>query len=239
MNSAAYFLASFATSVIAEMFHLPASVKPGAIFSMRTLVLLIALVWPAFAAATELHYNTVVRIASAGEEVDFADFRYVRPILQLSHRGARSLPPEASVRIGAGPGAITLYPDPLGAIEWPIRRDLIIGNPPVTSVPNDLVAAGRIRVAATPAISLEPATIAEMVVEYERFTSGLAFMKRIAAPDAEDLLVIASGPITATSTAGRWEASDGRLRIPLRDATRAPLRFSAVPILVLLDLELE
>lgn len=206
---------------------------------MRILFAILSLIAALPLAAAELRYNTVVRIASNGETVDFARYEHIRPVLQLTYGGSRTLPANAQVAIDAPSGPIILRPDPLGGIEWPMRHELAEDNPKVTSIPDDLVAAGRVRVAATPSTTFEPSTLAAMTAEYQRFTRSLSFLKRVAAPDPDALLVVAAGPITATSSAGRWHAQDGRLRIPLEDAGRAPLRFSAVPTLVLLDLALE
>lgn len=205
----------------------------------RLLLLLLCLLAALPTMAAELRYNTVVRIASNGESVDFARYQHVRPILQLSHRGSRNLPADSHVAIDAAAGAIVLRPDPLGGIEWPMRLDLATDNPKVTSVPDDLVAVGRVRVAAPPATTIAPATVTAMADEYRRFTRELSFLKRMAAPAPRGLLIVATGRITATSSAGAWESTTGRLRIPLDAATAAPITLSAAPSLVLLDLDLE
>lgn len=191
------------------------------------------------ALAADLRYNTVVRIASSGESVDFDRYQHVRPILQLSHRGARTLPQNAHVTIEVSSAPIVLRPDPLGGIVWPIRPELASENPKVTSIPEDLSAAGLVRVAMQPVTAISPATIKAMADEYRRFTRELSFLKRIAAPSPRGLLIVATGPITATSSAGTWHSTNGRLRVPLDAATASPLTLSTAPSLVLLDLELE
>lgn len=206
---------------------------------MRILISFLILLAALPASAADLRYKTVIRIASNGETVDFSRYQHVRPILQLSHRGSRNLPTDSQVAIDASAGAIVLRPDPLGSIEWPMLPHLAAENPKVTSVPDDLVAAGLIRVTAPPATTIAPSTVAAMADEYRRFTRELSFLKRIAAPSPRGLLIVSKGPITATSSAGTWQSTTGRLRVPLDAATSAPITLSTPPSLVLLDLDLE
>jgi len=206
---------------------------------MRILFAILSLIAALPLAAADLRYNTVVRIASNGETVDFARYEHLRPVLQLTYRGSRTLPADAQVAIDAPSGPIVLRPDPLGGIEWPMRRELAKDNPKVTSIPNDLVAVGRVRVAMPASTTIEPTTVSAMASEYQRFTRELSFLKRMAAPTPDGLLIVATGPITATSSAGTWESPSGRLRIPIDAATSAPITLSAVPSLILLDLDLE
>lgn len=206
---------------------------------MRILIPVIALLFAAQLSASELRYNTVVRIATGGEDIDFSAYRYVRPILQLRYRGQRQLPADARVEIEASSGAVTLRPDPLGAIEWPMQLELQTQNPLVTSAPDGLVAAGRVRVAMPPARLLPAATIRAMAEEYDRFKNGLAFLKRMAAPSPRGVLIVAPGPIEARSASGIWRSEDGILRVPMDTASAADITLSASPKLVALDLGLE
>lgn len=206
---------------------------------MKTIALIALLLVSLPARATEtILYNTVISIASSGADVDFSGYRYLKPILQLSYRHQRELPPDASITIHARPNPITLTADALGAVIWPVRPDLRAANPRVTSVPDELQARGQLRISAAPTDALQFETFAAMRAEYVRFLGNLPLLKRLTAPRPKGLLVVVAGELTATVNGRRHTPVEDRIQIPI-DELVGPVTFSRVPEIILLDLGLE
>lgn len=189
-------------------------------------------------ASDAIRYNTIIRIASSGESIDFDRLQHARPILQLSYHGGRTLPEGASIVIHASPSPVILVPDALGAVEWPMDSALRQSNPAVTSTPSDLSAAGHLRVATDPSQSIDGDTVRQMLGEYRTVVRQLSFFKRLMAPRPKAILIIGHEPLRATSDGQSFTAKNGRIIIPLVAAVQG-IRLSGPPQLVLLDLGLE